>query len=225
MRYMHVAALVPGLLLVADLGAQEPTCPPAPHTVESFKERLVEIATPTPGARATIIAMVSAAFAPVCPVFREGIDLAEALDELVRFVASSGDPQLAGPFHGGLSLALRASPEEGRSPPAMPMAALRFAVESSPLPGPALMFLRRHADDPGARGFLLELMRRERGPPTRPDLPAGLVEVLVRFPSSPFGDLRDALEASPEMIRNPEARRLLGLDPVGIPRLPSRDSP
>lgn len=218
MRCLSAAVLVPGLVLTADLSGQDSTCPPPQHTVSTFKERLLEVAGPTPTSRSAIAGLVSVAFAPgpppVCAVFREGTDLVEALDELVRFVASTGNPQLAGPFHGGVSLALRVSGEHGRSPPPMPIHALRFAVEGSPLPGPALTFLRRHADDPEVREYLLELMRRERGPPAHPDLPAELVEVLVRFPSRPFGDLRDALEADPERIRNPVARCHLGLDPA-----------
>lgn len=225
MRYLRLIAVFPGLLLTADLGAQDPACNPPWHTVETFTEQLVATAAPTPGARNTVSGMVAAAFAPVCPVFREEIDLANALDELVRFVASTGDSQLAGPFYGGLSQALRASPEEGRSPPSMPMVALRFAVEEGPDPVPSITFLRRHADHPGVREFLLDLMRRERGPPARPDLPAGLVEILVRFPTEPFGELRPALEANPELIRHIEARRWLGLDPGDSPRLPPQGGP
>lgn len=198
------------LTAVSPAAAQVIGCPEPYHTVEMLKERITRLAA---SERARDVGgLVSRAFAPdppeVCGVLRHDVDIPEAVDELVRFVALRGDPSLDGHFFGGLGdVLLVAQRGAGRSMP-VPMGAIRFAVEQTESTG-VITLLRRMADQPQIRAYLLTLLRAERGPGSRANLPEVLVEVFVRFPTPKEEALLAELRTNPSLVRNARARCLV----------------
>jgi len=207
--------LILGLLLAlstADaLSAQDTTCPPPPFDVEGLQVRLLELVEedrPRSARGYAISSFAPLGHPPGCPLLHEEVDLNEALDQMIRWLAVEEVGHVRNYFMGGVRTALRAV----RVDPALsfPLNAIRFAIERSPEPGAFLLFLQSTArTHPEAQAYLIELVRAERGPPSRPDLPAGLAEALFRFPAERDAALRAELESAPELIRNPRARCLI----------------
>lgn len=190
--------------------AQVIGCPEPYHTVEMLKEWISRLAmSDRPSG---VGGLVSRAFAPnppeVCGVLRHDVDIPEAMDELVRFVALQHDAAIGGYFFGGLSYVLRIGAREAGRPLPVPMGAIRFAVEQTESLG-VITLLRDMADHPQIRAYLLTLLRAERGPGSRASLPETLVEVFVRFPTPKEEALLAELRTNPSLVRNPRARCLV----------------
>jgi len=196
---------------VESVSAQDTTCPPPPFNVEGLQVRLLELVEedrPRSAGGYAISSFAPLGHPPGCPLLNEELDLNETLDQMIRWLAVKEVGHVRSYFMGGVRTALRAA----RVDPALsfPLNAIRFAIERSPEPGAFLQFARSMArTHPEARAYLIELVRAERGPPSRPDLPAGLAEAIFRFPAERDAALRSELESAPELIRNPRARCLI----------------
>jgi hypothetical protein len=196
---------------VESASAQDTTCPPPPFDVEGLQARLlvlVEEDRPRSARRYAISSFAPLGHPPGCPLLHEELDRNETLDQMIRWLAVEEVGHVRSYFMGGVRTALRAA----RVDPALsfPLNAIQFAIERSPEPGAFLQFARSMArTHPEARAYLIELIRSERGPPSRPDLPADLAEAIFRFPMDSEEDLRSELESAPELIRNPRARCLI----------------
>lgn len=180
-------------------------CPEPYHTVESLTALLQRMAWEgAPNIGGLVSRALSPGGPPSCPALSEGIDLAEAADALVRFVAAENDPALNLEFYEGLIVAVRRSQRVGGRP-ILPLDALSDAVENT-TSGSVVYTLGRLADLPQVRSYLLRMMRAERGPPSRPDLPEGLARFFSRWQSQVDEELRREFSRAPEQVRNPRAR-------------------
>jgi len=190
------------------LAAQTQECPPGTHTVATLQEHILGIVE-AEGPSDRIAAFVSRAFArhpmPGCTFLRDDIDRQQAMEEMIHFIVRQDNPFLEAYFLRGIRGALL---NPGDAELRIPVGAVGAAVEEFGS-GAASYFLLQFADDPAVREYLLGWARAAVGPPGRPDWPAEIVEVLVRFPAPHEDALRAELRAAPELIQNPRARCLV----------------
>lgn len=211
---------------------QQPECLPPTHTLQTAKERLLEMEENRPHGISTFVgAMLTPRAGGSCPILQEDVDLQHAAEELTRFVTGLGEGRrlLQRGVLDGLRSALSA-PDPDRPIPiidnpwnhteeyhpytpeaiSLPMEALTHAVEQGAtrtVRGLAMSTLAS-LDEPRAFEYVLRWARARRGPPGYPNLPEQLASMvyppdIVPTPDSP---LRRALESDPSRIMNPTVR-------------------
>lgn len=238
MRRNVTLAILLLLTFVTALRAQQNWCPPPRFaTVDDFKKRLVDLVNRHRRAPGLVSTSLAPSPPPGCPQLPLDTDLNAVMDDLLRWSVHQDSDGLESTVLYGVLGALRDRqrprptifvvqdvfrPAESRipyQPPRLriPVEALRYGVEHDAANSTNVI---RHlaVEEPQVADLLLEMARAPEGPPSRPDLPAGVVEVLFRFPQTGEDAIRAELARAPGLIRHPRARCIVERGPAECPR-------
>lgn len=205
----RLIAVIAILLLLGtpEAQAQNTSCPPPQYTVESAKERMLELAAQrAEGLGGFTGRLLVPGPPPRCRQLPADEDLQRVLDELIRFVALEAEPFLSRQFFMAVRVALRNSERSGFE---VPLETLAYVVEEGPtlhVRDYALHTLESVADDPRVRMYVLRWARAPRGPDGWPRLPQLIARGIYTGSFENHEKLRADLERNPSLILNPQVQ-------------------